>query len=749
MSTITLGRVKFVHRGDYSSSFIYNKDDVVTFNGTQFIYINNTSTSGQDPFIVDDDWEYSAISSTRNNEENVFKLNHEYWAFFSGDSSLNEYKGDWSSTELYQVGDMVTGRSGGCYYAIRPNYDDDPVFNHYGGWEVLIEGGSLDHTRKISLLGCENPIGWRGHPKYTASWGGNTWQGNIPWNIPESHQYDQWNPSSECMVTEVYGFNAISWYGMPVIQGGRRQGSSAYFRNGTDGGDAIAPHDRAVHFKQYYDNALRSSPLYVGNDKVPNELLNQSLAAPASQIQEGHFGALTPRAISKVPNADAPMYLFSDGTIQIYGTNDRNQFGVNESDEWGSGVTMTSADFGGRRIVKIVTAHTGMTRDRGSHIIALDEEGEVWTWGENAYGQCGYGPEEGKPEVGGINYDDNTDSRQPFKLPSETHFDGHRVVDIFAGGETDGFSIFLLDNGDLYACGYNNDGNLGYDTTNGFTSSDRSYVPIRIPVDWSTYGGIQKIAMGGYEDSVAIYILDGEGHIWSYGYNSSGTHGASDGNTSTSNQDETLSASNNRRTHWSIGGSIVNMWLTGAGGVQNGWFLTSNGDLYGIGDNGYYQLDTGNNSDQRTEPVLQNNIKNVVKIVGVAEDTDGSVFALTDDGRVYSKPLSNDYFEAGYGENGDNDNNRCLTQRLNTSQYGWREIHVSNTFYGRVIDIESNHGEAGEAGQSRKNRMGIFLQDEGRLGFTGSVGGGRYSTLGAGTGNHYAGGIGTLVYWGS
>ena len=75
-------------------------------------------------------------------------------------------------------------------------------------------------------------------------------------------------------------------------------------------------------------------------------------------------------------------------------------------------------------------------------------------------------------------------------------FEGKRIVDIWAGHRT---SFAMDEDGNLWSWGYNNFGQLGYPTNTGFRSSDRSRTPKKLPVNWNSYGGIQKFITSASE----------------------------------------------------------------------------------------------------------------------------------------------------------------------------------------------------------------------------------------------------------
>ena len=78
--------------------------------------------------------------------------------------------------------------------------------------------------------------------------------------------------------------------------------------------------------------------------------------------------------------------------------------------------------------------------------------------------------------------------------------------------------LFAMDeDGNLWSWGYNNYGQLGYPTNTGFRSSDRSRTPKKLPVNWNSYGGVQKFITSASEaNNDFIGSSDGNGYVWTW-----------------------------------------------------------------------------------------------------------------------------------------------------------------------------------------------------------------------------------------
>ena len=150
--------------------------------------------------------------------------------------------------------------------------------------------------------------------------------------------------------------------------------------------------------------------------------------------------------------------------------------------------------------VNVLAGGSGYSRNSSNFYLALDEHGEIWAWGYNNYGQVGIGPEYHVNSGFNRGPDSRTETvRHPICLTKEVYFNGYRVVDIATMQES---SFALTEDGTLWAWGRNNYGQLGFPTSSSFISTDRSYAPFAIPINWATYGGIQKFFCSSYENKI-------------------------------------------------------------------------------------------------------------------------------------------------------------------------------------------------------------------------------------------------------
>lgn len=136
------------------------------------------------------------------------------------------------------------------------------------------------------------------------------------------------------------------------------------------------------------------------------------------------------------------------------------------------------------------------------HSLALDANGNAWAWGDNLYGQLGNAGD--------------TDSSLPVAVSMP---EGVTFTQVSAG---DDHSLALDANGNAWAWGRNQDGQLGEGTTEGA----RVPVPVGMPA-----GEVFTEVHAGGAHSLA---LAESGHAWAWGYNFSGQLGTGEDSGSTS-----------------------------------------------------------------------------------------------------------------------------------------------------------------------------------------------------------------------
>ena len=191
------------------------------------------------------------------------------------------------------------------------------------------------------------------------------------------------------------------------------------------------------------------------------------------------LGETAPWGEPGVPGGLWITVLRNDGSIWSWGANNYGQFG-NGTTSYNSSVAPVEASQ--LADVKSVSA-------RGNHTVALKVDGTVWAWGYNEYGQVGDG------------------TTNWTITPAQTK----GLADVTAIAAGSAHSLALKNDGTVWAWGNNSDGQLG---TGNFNYSS-------IPVQVTALADVDAIA-AGYSHSVA---LKRDRTVWAWGNGEKGQVG--------------------------------------------------------------------------------------------------------------------------------------------------------------------------------------------------------------------------------
>nr|KAF6428370.1 RCC1 and BTB domain containing protein 2 [Rousettus aegyptiacus] len=190
----------------------------------------------------------------------------------------------------------------------------------------------------------------------------------------------------------------------------------------------------------------------------------------------------------------------------------------------------------------------------GPHVVLATTEGEVFTWGHNAYSQLGNG----------------TTNHGLVPCHISTNLSNKQVIEVACGSY---HSLVLTSDGEVFAWGYNNSGQIG----SGSTANQ----PIPRRVTACLQNKVVVNIACGQMCSVAV-VDNGEVYVW--GYNGNGQLGiGSNGNQSTPCRIAALQGIRVQRVACGYAHTLV---------------LTDEGQVYVWGANSYGQLGTGNKSNQ-------------------------------------------------------------------------------------------------------------------------------------------------------
>ena len=276
------------------------------------------------------------------------------------------------------------------------------------------------------------------------------------------------------------------------------------------------------------------------------------------------------------------VFLTNDGKVYSCGRNNSGQLGQPTSITSTGTPTIISNGIGSLTISAIACGH--------SHTVILTNEGKVYSCGLNDDGQLGQSISTGTPTIisNGI---------------------GSLTISAIVCGNL--HTVFLTNDGKVYSCGSNEFGQLGQSISTG--------TPTIISNGIGTLT-ISAIACGGQH----TVFLTNNGKVYSCGSNRQGQSGyITKSYTPTESPNPTI-----------ISDGIGSLTISAiACGLAHTVFLTNDGKVYSCGDNTYGQLGL-NDTDMRTVPALITAL-NSFTISAIACGLTHTVF-LTNNGKVYS-----------------------------------------------------------------------------------------------------------------
>lgn len=261
--------------------------------------------------------------------------------------------------------------------------------------------------------------------------------------------------------------------------------------------------------------------------------------------------------------------------------------------------------------------------------VAIKTDGSVWTWGQNGYGQCGNGT--------------TTDQLSPGERTIDGLNDDETIVKAYVC-DTERSSTYLLsDQGRVFACGYNANGELGLgDSTNRTEFALVSgALSDKFVSSLSVAGGTRVSTSAYYENSVVA--LTDSGELFGWGHNSYGELGL--GNTTDYNLPQQIFIDDADGTFVSV--------IDSFGSYTSRIALTDSGEAWGWGNNTYGCLGSADGGTLSTPFKITlydedgsestSSITNAIIISSGQYSYFHTTLIFTEEGKMYS---------AGYGVKG-------------------------------------------------------------------------------------------------
>ncbi|WP_332461038.1 MULTISPECIES: InlB B-repeat-containing protein [Bifidobacterium] len=275
----------------------------------------------------------------------------------------------------------------------------------------------------------------------------------------------------------------------------------------------------------------------------------------------------------------------SDGNAYAWGSNYYGQLGNGTRDDKHAPVMVRTPD---RKAYPDLPADFTYLQVSagGSHSLALGSDGNVYAWGNNSNGQLGDGTTSSY-QTAPVRVKTPDRSTYP-DLPADFTY-----LQVSAGYY---HSLALGSDGNVYAWGYNGDGQLGDGTT-----TDR-HAPVRVKTpDRSTYPDLPadftylQVSAGG-SHSLA---LGSDGNVYAWGYNYYGQLG--DGTGSYSQSAPVRVKTPDRSMYPDLPEDFT--YLQVSAGYWHSLAVGSDGNVYAWGHNGNGRLGDGTTVSYRAAPV--------------------------------------------------------------------------------------------------------------------------------------------------
>ena len=293
------------------------------------------------------------------------------------------------------------------------------------------------------------------------------------------------------------------------------------------------------------------------------------------------------------------MALDADGNVWHWGQNIQGHLGNGNTTNSSTPINISTLPSSLLKDVKITAIACG-----DSHSMAIDENGNVWTWGQNTYGQLG----------NMTTASSTTPNPNPINISA---LSGHpfNYVKITAIACGSGHSIAIDENGNVWAWGNNLMRQLGNGSTTDSSTPINISAPVASPINNVK---ITDITCGQYHNMA----IDENGNVWAWGRNTSGQLGLGDTTTVV-----------NRPTKVTALSDVDVKAITC--GQSTSFALDASGKVLSWGNNPFGILGNGTSSGNTSWPgyVIDEDMSD--KVVGITAGVNNG-WALDENGLVWA-----------------------------------------------------------------------------------------------------------------
>jgi alpha-tubulin suppressor-like RCC1 family protein len=654
-TTTNLGKLRPDYRGDWTIGTAYVINDVVLYRGSQYICTAN-ATAGIAP------------------------SNASYWTSLA---SFFNNRGTWASGLNYLPGDVVVYNTPGAISPTNANFTLTRSVNqaYYcitshtsSGTITPIDTGYWYPVNRKTVLGTQTSSGAT-TGAYTLGVYSNSNYGALifPNRGIAFDSQSNYRGGGYKNTTDSLSFAMVSTNGQVVTAGTDSNGSLG-FPNYT-----YLNHQNSLTFP-FYDWYRSTSNSGTGVHSTPDNNV--------------------PRVIQYEKSYSGNLVLMNSGEVFHwgYGGNSENgngstsnlgyavrvggtQTSVYNNTPW---VAFTNGSGGGHafrdvRIKRIAMSGGCGTPDDVHHCLALDENGFVWAWGYNGYGQLG------------------TNNTTNYNIPQridKSNFNNQNVIAIWALGNRTGWSMAVTADNNLYVWGYNGQGQLGVSD-----ALNRQLPTLVTTVSFGSVGVGTVVKVQGLDrwngsaGEGCTAILTSRGYIYTTGTNNSGWMGNS--NTTALNTWTNMGSGPGTTSS----GTAYDMWLYGAGGNRATILIrdtTTAGTCWTCGYNSRGQLGIGGTSTTQSTTVAKTKIAIAgslydltnVKQLGFMSSDDALTAAVVLDNGISFSIGDNSYGQTSNGTTGTYGGGFADSSGIeNINSYAWQPVRAAPGMVGRFDDV--------------------------------------------------------------
>lgn len=634
---ITVSEFKFNYRGQWQSSTLYLKNDIVQYNNAAYVCLQNIP----DEWKIAMDKQVDTQSYFTGTPEIYFAdkrpdLETQYWRLIVRG---NQFKRGWGPHKVYTYGDVV--RYGGdlFMYTGTPGSGATATATINGQGSIVsvtVTNGGIGYSQApLVTFGFDSMRGSFGASGYATVANGSVvnivitnpgigYQTAPTVNInfapvrnthPEDPTY--WvriftNPNRDSR--RLYGavfpnHQPLGWtrnngdYPNPTISDGN---SVQYI--GVDGvpyscgfnyspGPTTSLNTAGRGVRDWVASWQASSFTFVDWLRSTDNQTGLGLGVLANAWLPTPDG-LSPRCIQWVRTYNSSCWVFNNGEVYYSGYNNSNGMAGNGSTSQYNCTTRVTnlgttgwigetwpRSFNQTKIIKVDATTVGMQYPGSGSIdpswFAIGNDGSMWAWGNNTYSQLGLGSTNAttNPNSTGLA---GVSQTSPIRIPA-SYFDNKKIVDFICFGGDYGSCLALDEDGELWGWGTDYSGELGMGGQYGLTYGNQRLLPTRVPFDFRKYGGIKKMSYAHSQTSANtplqrfVMILTNDGSLFGAGVFPVGQSPTEPFYTPANSQTNTQGQVVNRFTKYMTTNynikQVDNFWIIGGDTYSNNVFI--------------------------------------------------------------------------------------------------------------------------------------------------------------------------------